>query len=158
MTHLFILKLLTKETNAAEAQLLKLGLKLKKLQQKNSKYESVLDNRIATFENRLHKKMVAYNSVLGKAWLPTGSASEKPEVCPLKAQNAKLREEIQHLRGQHEIFESKLEKLNKTIETKRQIQSAMIEEGNNAFDVQLDTTMKNAALFDRNSKDKVQHR
>ena len=75
-----------------------------------------------------------------------------------KAQNAKLREEIQHLRGQHEIFESKLEKLNKTIETKRQIQSAMIEEGNNAFDVQLDTTMKNAALFDRNSKDKVQHR
>ena len=78
--------------------------------------------------------------------------------CPLKAQNAKLREEIQHLRGQHEIFESKLEKLNKTIETKRQIQSAMVEEGNNAFDVQLDTTMKNAALFDRNSKDKVQHR
>ena len=76
----------------------------------------------------------------------------------MKAQNAKLREEIQHLRGQHEIFESKLEKLNKTIETKRQIQSAMIEEGNNAFDVQLDTTMKNAALFDRNSKDKVQHR
>ena len=34
----------------------------------------------------------------------------------------------------------------------------MVEEGNNAFDVQLDTTMKNAALFDRNSKDKVQHR
>ena len=31
----------------------------------------------------------------------------------------------------------------------------MIEEGNNAFDTQLDTTMKNAALFDRNSKDKV---
>ena len=68
MTQLIILKLLTKETNAAEAQLLKLGLKLKKIQQKNSKYESVLDNRIATFENRLHKKMVAYNSVLGKAF------------------------------------------------------------------------------------------
>ena len=85
MTHLFILKLLTKETNAAEAQLLKLGLKLKKLQQKNSKYESVLDNRIATFENRLHKKMVAYNSVLGKALLSTGSAFEKPEVSIHKA-------------------------------------------------------------------------
>ena len=67
MTHLIILQLLTKETNAAEAQLLKLNLKLKKLQQKNSKYESLLDNRIATFENRLHKKMIAYNSVLGKA-------------------------------------------------------------------------------------------
>ena len=77
--HLPIRKLLTKETNAAEAQLLKLGLKLKKLQQKNSKYESVLDNRIATFENRLHKRMVAYNSVLGKAFISSKSSFGGPK-------------------------------------------------------------------------------
>ena len=44
---------------------------------------------------------------------------------------------------------------NKVLENRRKVQSNMIEEGNNAFDMQEDAMVKKSALFERNEKGTV---
>ena len=94
-----------------------------------------IDQKIATYENRLHKQKLGYNKLL--------------------SENRQLRDEIQHLRGEHQKFEMKLAHLNKVLENRRKVQSNMIEEGNNAFDMQEDAMVKKSALFERNEKGRV---
>ena len=77
-----------------------------------------MDQRIASFENRVHIEMTKFNKILSG--------------------NRKLREEIQHLRHVHDKFNQKLEKLNKILENRRQVQRAMINEGNSAIDAQVE--------------------
>ena len=44
-------------------------------------WKPILDQRIATFENRLHQRMVAYNSCLGKLTVHTVQATAGVATC-----------------------------------------------------------------------------
>ena len=94
------------------------ALRLKKLARKTAAADAVMDQRIASFENRVHIEMTKFNKILSG--------------------NRKLREEIQHLRHVHDKFNQKLDKLNKILENRRQVQRAMINEGNSAIDAQVE--------------------
>ena len=124
---------LTKSANRIKKE----SLKLTKMEQKNASLNLRMDQKLATYENRLHKQKLNYNKLL--------------------AVNSKLREQIQHLRGEQLKFEAKLTHLKKVLDNRRRVQANMIEEGNNAFDMQEDALVKNSVLFERNDKDQIHH-
>lgn len=125
------------QLSKSESRIKKNALKLTKMEQKNASLNLRIDHKIATYENRLHKQKLNYNKLL--------------------ASNATMRHELQHLRGEQQKFEAKLAHLKKVLENRRRVQANMIDEGNNAFDMQEDALVKNSVLFERNDKDHIHH-
>merc|ERR1712126_15401 len=91
---------------------------------------------IRVLENRLNKATREFNEML--------------------AQNAKLREDIQHLRNQRGIFDTIHKRLCKNFGKKRE-QLELIEQSTQAFDQRDEAEQKMATLQDRNQKDLAQY-
>jgi len=92
---------------------------------------------IRVFENRLNKTTREFNDCL--------------------AQNAKLREQIQHLRSQRAVFDSIHKRLYKDLTSKKREQMELIEQTTMAFDQRDEAEQKMSALKDRNQKDLAQY-
>merc|ERR1712168_78579 len=91
---------------------------------------------IRVLENRLNKATREFNEML--------------------AQNAKLREDIQHLRNQRGIFDTIHKRLCKNLVGKKREQLELIEQSTQAFDQRDEAEQKMATLQDRNQKDLAQ--
>ncbi|CAG5094449.1 Oidioi.mRNA.OKI2018_I69.XSR.g13566.t2.cds [Oikopleura dioica] len=100
----------------------------------NAKDEEV---KVSILKNRLHQQMLSYNSLL--------------------AVNKDKKHKIQHLRGEHVKFQNHLDRLEKSIQHKRSLMAAMVDEGNLAFENQEDARQRAKALLDKNEKDILQH-
>merc|ERR1712137_1219696 len=92
---------------------------------------------IRVLENRLNKATREFNEML--------------------AQNAKLREDIQHLRNQRGIFDTIHKRLCKNLVGKKREQLELIEQSTQAFDQRDEAEQKMATLQDRNQKDLAQY-
>lgn len=92
---------------------------------------------IRVLENRLNKATREFNEML--------------------AQNAKLREDIQHLRNQRGIFDTIHKRLCKNLVAKKREQLELIEQSTQAFDQRDEAEQKMATLQDRNQKDLAQY-
>merc|ERR1712139_104912 len=92
---------------------------------------------IRVFENRLNKATREFNDCL--------------------AQNAKLREEIQHLRPQRAVFDNIHKRIYKDLTSKKREQIELIEQTTMAFDQRDEAEQKMSALKDRNQKDLAQY-
>jgi len=92
---------------------------------------------IRVFENRLNKATREFNDCL--------------------AQNAKLREEIQHLRSQRAVFDNIHKRIYKDLTSKKREQIELIEQTTMAFDQRDEAEQKMSALKDRNQKDLAQY-
>jgi hypothetical protein len=92
---------------------------------------------IRVLENRLNKATREFNEML--------------------AQNAKLREDIQHLRNQRGIFDTIHKLLCKNLIGKKREQLELIEQSTQAFDQRDEAEQNKATLQDRNQKDLVQY-
>merc|ERR1719234_1034060 len=88
---------------------------------------------IRVLENRLNKATREFNDMLAK--------------------NAKLREQIQHLRSQRGVFDTIHKRLFKELVTKKREQLELIEQSTMAFDQRDEAEQKMATLADRNQKD-----
>ena len=88
----------------------------------------------------------------------------------LLSSNKDKKHEIQHLRGEHVKFQNYFDRLEHSIEHKRSLMAAMVDEGNLAFEsqglitlwVKIDVASEDArqrakALMDKNEKDILQH-
>lgn len=128
---------LDNDINKLENVLLKKDIILSRAHHKETIQNSDIDKKIQTYENRLNKEMVTYNKML--------------------TENNKLREQIQHIRREHAKFEAKNNRLDAILEEKRQLQAAMVDDGNLAFDSQEDAKQRGLGLADRNDKDLLQH-
>ncbi|CBY09886.1 unnamed protein product [Oikopleura dioica] len=93
--------------------------------------------KVSVLKNRLHQQMLTYNSLLSS--------------------NKDKKHEIQHLRGEHVKFQNNFDRLENTIEHKRSLMAAMVDEGNLAFENQEDARQRAKALMDKNEKDILQH-
>jgi hypothetical protein len=91
---------------------------------------------IRVLENRLNKATREFNDCL--------------------ASNAKLREEIQHLRSQRGVFDNIHKRLFKDLIKKKRDQVELIEQSTMAFDQRDEAETKMATLQDRNQKDLAQ--
>ena len=123
---------LDNDINKLENVLLKKDIILSRAHHKETIQNSDIDKKIQTYENRLNKEMVTYNKML--------------------TENNKLREQIQHIRREHAKFEAKNNRLDAILEEKRQLQAAMVDDGNLAFDSQEDAKQRGLGLADRNDK------
>ena len=92
---------------------------------------------IRVLENRLNKATREFNDMLAK--------------------NAKLREQIQHLRSQRGVFNTIHKRLFKELVTKKREQLELIEQSTMAFDQRDEAEQKMATLADRNQKDISQY-
>jgi len=92
---------------------------------------------IRVLENRLNKATREFNDMLAK--------------------NAKLREEIQHLRSQRGVFDTIHKRLYKDLVSKKREQLELIEQSTMAFDQRDEAEQKMATLADRNQKDLGQY-
>merc|ERR1719378_710452 len=92
---------------------------------------------IRVLENRLNKATREFNDMLAK--------------------NAKLREQIQHLRSQRSVFDTIHKRLFKELVTKKREQLELIEQSTMAFDQRDEAEQKMATLADRNQKDISQY-
>ena len=128
---------LDSQLSKSELRIKKDALRLTKMEQKNASLNLRIDHKIATYENRLHKQKLDYNKIL--------------------ASNGKMRQKLQHLRGEQQKFEANLAHLKNVLENRRRVQANMIDEGNNAFDMQEDAIVKKSVLFERNDKDHIHH-
>ena len=72
--------------------------------------------KVSVLKNRLHQQMLTYNLLLSS--------------------NKDRKNEIQHLRGEHVKFQNYFDRLENSIEHKRSLMAAMVDEGNLAFENQ----------------------
>ncbi|XP_076821624.1 coiled-coil domain-containing protein 63-like [Clavelina lepadiformis] len=93
--------------------------------------------QIRVLENRLDKATVEFNKML---------------TC-----NAKLREEINHLRSQRAVFDGLHKKLTKELNEQKRMMGEIIEQSTQAYDQRDDAQTKMMALKERNEKDLAQY-
>ncbi|XP_039274347.2 coiled-coil domain-containing protein 63-like [Styela clava] len=88
-------------------------------------------------ENRLDKATIEFNKML--------------------TANAKLREEIDHLRSQRVVFDNLNKKLSKELNEQKKIMAEIIEQSTQAYDQRDEAQVKMMALKERNEKDLSQY-
>nr|CAB3228649.1 CiAxp66.0 axonemal p66.0 [Phallusia mammillata] len=93
--------------------------------------------QIRVLENRLDKATLEFNKML--------------------TNNAKLREEIDHLRSQRAVFDGLHKKLSKDLNEQKQQMGEIIEQSTQAYDQRDDAQAKMMALKERNEKDLAQY-
>ncbi|XP_078682326.1 coiled-coil domain-containing protein 63-like isoform X2 [Branchiostoma floridae x Branchiostoma belcheri] len=92
---------------------------------------------IRVLENRLHKATVEFNDML--------------------TENSSLREEIDHLRTERNVFDNLYKKLSKELNEKKKEMGEIIEQSTSAYDARDEAQAKMMGLKDRSEKDLSQY-